>query len=293
MTVTATDVNSQASPAPATSNSLTVLPANAAAPQITGTPQQGDPLTVSNGSWNDGATAFSYQWYDCDSSGKSCAAITNEADASTSSYTLQASDVGGMVIAVVTDNVSQIPIASNAVGPVQAAPAPVTTQTTTTSPNSPTPGVGTVSSGGQPQVAPQPAPTSVAGIVTSSMQWTFYYTPSYTVVRSLLLNGASSGATVVIKCQGSGCPFVHRAMVLSKGRRCGRNSRIGCFTAGAFNLTPSFAGRHLAVGAKVTISITRTNWVGKSYRFAVRAGRGPRVQIGCLAPGGGTPGVGC
>ena len=69
------------------------------APTITGTAQQGDALSVSPGSWSNGPTGFSYQWEDCDTSGNNCAAITG---ATSSSYTLQASDVGGTVLAVVT-----------------------------------------------------------------------------------------------------------------------------------------------------------------------------------------------
>lgn len=388
VTVTATDVNGQWSQA--TSNSDTVLPANGSVPIISGTPQQDHTLTVSTGSWNNGASSFSYQWYDCDSSGNNCEPITNVPDASTSSYTVQASDVTRTVLAVVTDNASGISAASGAdgpilppapvdqvapgissaspqqgvplsvstgtwthspksyqylwqdcasatttncsaiantnsstytpgqsdvgqwlsvqvtainggvqgtvttasVGPVQ--PAPVTTQTTTQTTTTPAPST-------QPaQVSAVSTPTPVIpvtvpvlGTITSTMQWAFYYTPSYTVIRSLILNGAASGATVVLKCQGGGCPFVNRTTVLSRGKRCGAKSHGACFSAGTFNLTPTFAGRHLAIGAKLTISITRTNWVGKSYRFTVRARRGPRVQIGCLAPGSGTPGVGC
>jgi Bacterial Ig-like domain (group 3) len=141
-------------------------------------------------------------------------------------------------------------------------------------------------------VSAVPVPTSVLGTIASTMQWNFYYTPNYTLVRSLVVNAALPGSTVVVRCLGRGCPFAQHATVLASSARCARRART-CVTSGRFNLTPGFAGRRLAIGARITINIVRPNWVGKSYRFTVRSRRGPRVQIGCLAPGRSVPGVGC
>jgi hypothetical protein len=58
-------------------------------------------------------------------------------------------------------------------------------------------------------------------------------------------------------------------------------------------LTAAFRHRHLRVGTKVTVSVVRQGWIGKNYVFTMRAGRGPQIQIGCLAPGSAKPGVGC
>jgi hypothetical protein len=137
-----------------------------------------------------------------------------------------------------------------------------------------------------------PVPTVVLGTIDSTMQWNFYYTPTYTLVRNLVVSGASPGTTVLVKCHGHGCPFAQHATLLSSTARCRPKART-CLTAGHFNLAHGFAGRRLAIGARITVSIVRTNWVGKTYRFTVRARRGPRVQIGCLAPGGSALGVGC
>ena len=43
----------------------------------------------------------------------------------------------------------------------------------------------------------------------------------------------------------------------------------------------------------VEVTFTRSHWIGKDYRFTIRAGHGPRIAINCLAPGGTKPGVGC
>jgi hypothetical protein len=137
------------------------------------------------------------------------------------------------------------------------------------------------------------ASVPVLGSVTSTMQWVFHYTPRYTVVRHLVVNAVSPGATVVVSCSGRGCPFANRSTLLAAGKKCSAKSAKPCFAAGSFDLTPVFIGRRLAVGARVAVSIMRPNWVGKAYTFTVRARRVPRIQIGCLAPDGTSPAAGC
>jgi hypothetical protein len=132
------------------------------------------------------------------------------------------------------------------------------------------------------QVSAMRAPTTVLGTITATMQWAFYFTPRYTAVRSLVVNGAFPGARVLVTCRGHGCPFTRRATSLTKGKRCARKAKRSCLAPGTLDLTPSFTRRHLAVGARITVSIVSPGWVGKSYRFTVRARRGPRVQIGSL-----------
>jgi hypothetical protein len=43
----------------------------------------------------------------------------------------------------------------------------------------------------------------------------------------------------------------------------------------------------------VTVQILRPGWIGKYYLFTMRAGRGPKIKISCLAPGRTAPGRGC
>ena len=132
----------------------------------------------------------------------------------------------------------------------------------------------------------------VLGRIAVTMQWGFYFTPAYTQVRNLAVNGVLSGATVLVQCHGRGCPFAHRATLLTSRVRCGKKARM-CFTGGSFLITPGFGSRQLAVGARVTVAITRPNWVGKYYGFTIRSRRAPRIRIACLAPGGSVPGQGC
>jgi Ig domain of plant-specific actin-binding protein len=75
-------------------------PANTSMPTISGTPQIGQTLTVSNGSWNGpGTITFTYQWLRCDATGGTCSAITG---AVSKTYALTSSDIGHTLRARVT-----------------------------------------------------------------------------------------------------------------------------------------------------------------------------------------------
>jgi hypothetical protein len=125
------------------------------------------------------------------------------------------------------------------------------------------------------------------------MQWVFRYTPRYTVVRNLVVNAVSPGATVAVRCSGWGCSFANRSTLITAGKKCSAKARTPCFAAGSFNLTPVFVGRRMAVGTRIAVSIMRPNWVGKAYTSTVRARRVPRIQIGCLPPNGTSRAGGC
>jgi Bacterial Ig-like domain (group 3)/Invasin, domain 3 len=136
-------------------------------------------------------------------------------------------------------------------------------------------------------------PPQVLGIITSTMQWSFYYTSQYTRVLSLMVNGVPADATVHVTCRGRGCPFAKRVAAIAKTRRCGLKGKPRCATNGKINLASGLRKHPLHVGTRLAVQITRPGWIGKSYVFAMRRSRGPRVQIACLAPRGTRPGVGC
>jgi hypothetical protein len=58
---------------------------------ITGTAQQGQTLTATNGTWGDEPDSFAYQWQHCDAAGANC---TDIASATASTYAVTAADVG-------------------------------------------------------------------------------------------------------------------------------------------------------------------------------------------------------
>jgi hypothetical protein len=165
--VTATNAGGSAS---ATSSPTGVVPtpqgsapANTAPPQVSGTATQGQTLGASNGSWSGSPTNFTYQWQDCNSSGGSCANISG---ATSSTYTLQSSDVAATVRAVVT--------ASNASGKAVAA-SPVTAAVAS----------GGVGSGG---------PGGGSGFVAGTCSPSCTATSSYTTYTMTGVPWASTGA---------------------------------------------------------------------------------------------------
>ena len=99
-------------------------PSNSGVPVVSGSAQQGDVLTTSNGSWSGSPTSYAYQWQDCNGSGASCSGISG---ATSSSYTLAAGDVGHTVRSVVT--------ATNAGGSTPATSAQTATVTSPPAPS--------------------------------------------------------------------------------------------------------------------------------------------------------------
>jgi sugar lactone lactonase YvrE len=75
------------------------VPAASAAPTATGTTTVGETLTASQGMFTNSPVTYAYQWEDCDSSGANCSMIGG---ATSSTYTLLASDVGHTIRVVVT-----------------------------------------------------------------------------------------------------------------------------------------------------------------------------------------------
>lgn len=97
-------------------------PANLTAPEITGTAEAGQTLTVSQGTWSGNPTGFTFQWYSCDNALASCTAIPA---AFGSSYQVGAQDVGRRLVAgvVATNADGNSPEQrSNATGSVLPAP---------------------------------------------------------------------------------------------------------------------------------------------------------------------------
>jgi hypothetical protein len=138
-----------------------------------------------------------------------------------------------------------------------------------------------------------PVPVKVLGTITSTMQWTFAFTPAYTKVLALVVNGVPKGATVLVKCNGRGCPYAKRATPVVGETRCGKNGKRKCPADPRIDLLGGFQRRRLHPGATITVMISRRGWVGKYYAFAIRARHGPRIRISCVAPGKTRPGVGC
>jgi hypothetical protein len=74
-------------------------PVNSGTPTISGTAQEGQTLSVSNGSWSGSPTSYAYAWSQCDASGNSCSAI---AGATAATYKAAKTDVGKTLRVTVT-----------------------------------------------------------------------------------------------------------------------------------------------------------------------------------------------
>jgi subtilisin family serine protease len=112
-------------------------PANTSPPTISGTPQAGQTLSASTGSWTGSPTSYAYQWERCDSGGTSCSDV---AGATAASYALTSADVGAtMRVTVGAANSAGATAATSAATALVAAapppppppPPPPSTQTAT------------------------------------------------------------------------------------------------------------------------------------------------------------------
>jgi hypothetical protein len=138
------------------------------------------------------------------------------------------------------------------------------------------------------------ATTPIRGHLDPTMQWTFRFRQSYTTVLQMIVNGTSAGDIVTVTCHGHGCPFTKRVSKVKAPSRCGRRAhKHRCTAPRRVDITRALESYHLRAGVTIMVTITRPNWVGKSYIFRMRANHGPRIGIGCLAPGSTKPGVGC
>lgn len=125
-----------------------------------------------------------------------------------------------------------------------------------------------------------------------SMEWTFDDTPVYTMVRWLVVDGVPVGSRLLVGCHGRGCPFTRRLIVTGASAGCGTRSRV-CGADRTIDLTREFLRSRLHVATRVTVAITRSQWIGKYYVFTIRASRPPSVRLACLAPGETHPGAEC
>lgn len=66
-----------------------LVPISISAPTVTSSPQEGQTLTATTGTWGGTPTAYTYQWQNCDPTGTTCNPIEN---ATGSSYVVQPTD---------------------------------------------------------------------------------------------------------------------------------------------------------------------------------------------------------
>jgi streptogramin lyase len=250
-------------------------PANLELPVISGQAAPGSVLTVTEGSWSHEPTSLTYQWQDCDMAGGNC---VNLKEAVMANHSLTSAEVGHTLRAVVTaTNVGGAATAISNPSAVVVAPALI--------PN---------------VLAPMSEPLPVIG---STMTWNFGWARRYTIVESLVMHGVPVGGVVEVTCRGKGCAFKDWRSVLvtqltkCKSARCKKadrpNSKRIRVLHGTVSLAKLFASRHLKVGARIDVSVTKAGWVGKSFVFTIRANMPPGEQITCVGLGSNAPATQC
>jgi large repetitive protein len=97
---------------------------------------------------------------------------------------------------------------------------------------------------------------------------------------SLLTVQAPSGATVVVKCRGIGCPVRSEKVVVASGAKS---------KPGNVLITLRRFERPLRAGAVLVIEVSDGAEIGKYTRFVIHHGKLPSRQDLCLSPGATTP----
>jgi hypothetical protein len=137
-------------------------------------------------------------------------------------------------------------------------------------------------------------PQAPGGVVTAAMYWSFGYSLHSTQIKSLNATGLVAGMRIALTCRGGGCPFATQDLtVVARGKCSKAAKKRGCVAAPSSNLASMFHRAHLRVGTQVIVAVTHQRWLGKYYRFTIRAGRSPSTEVSCLAVNGTRPGVGC
>ena len=131
-----------------------------------------------------------------------------------------------------------------------------------------------------------------------TMKWVFAPAKSFTTIKAMSIIGVPAAASVKVLCNGKGCPFGSRAVKHVARQQCtGKGKHRTCKTAKTKSYSLSigglFHGRHLGVGAKVTVEASQPGRIGKAYVFTFRASRQPKIVTACLVPGSTKPGSGC
>jgi hypothetical protein len=112
------------------------------------------------------------------------------------------------------------------------------------------------------------------------LQWSASPGAAGTTIRRLVVLRVPAHARVNVTCSGAGCPFS-----VKRGGAAGRTRTV--------NLTSLFGPASLAPAATFAVSVTKTNTLGRVWRFTVRRAAQPLLNPGCLQPGSLTARAGC
>jgi Putative metal-binding motif/RTX calcium-binding nonapeptide repeat (4 copies) len=106
---------------------------------------------------------------------------------------------------------------------------------------------------------------------TVSNQWAF--SPTSTRLQRLVVVSAPKGARIVMRCTGRGCPT-------RKARRFTVKSVLKRVV-----LHKGFRKARLRSGARIRVTITAAQTIGRTYTYTIARGNPPTSTIKCRAPG--------
>lgn len=141
-----------------------------------------------------------------------------------------------------------------------------------------------------PTPTPSPEPTATAtpgpGVtprIAAGVRARWQARKRYLLLRKLTVRDVPAGATVTVRCAGGkrrGCPFASRRFEPGAKRR--------------VQAAAPFKGRKLRKGATIEVRVTKPGSIGQVVTFSLaRAGRVPKPQRRCLAPGATKPAKTC
>jgi hypothetical protein len=213
----------------------------------------GDPVAFDAGQSTDpeGADIVRYEWdfdgdgtFDADT-GATPAAVHAYAGAGTFTATLRITDAdGGQATTTRTVSVAAAPVVA---APELPAAAPLGAPLSVPSP--------------APVPAPAPKPAG-GGAIAATLRYSFTRNLTSATFTSLIARHVPAGATVRGTCKGGGCPAKPVAIVA-------KSSSVSL---------KGLTGRHLKVGATITVTITKTGMKGRTIRLTVRRGKDPKLS---------------
>jgi Putative metal-binding motif/RTX calcium-binding nonapeptide repeat (4 copies) len=111
-------------------------------------------------------------------------------------------------------------------------------------------------------------------VLPSLVSSTWRLVPNGARLRKLVVRNAPKDARIVLTCKGSGCTF-HKAKRLTVKR-----------DLDPVGLDRFFGGdKRLRPGARVTVSVTAAQSIGRSYSWRIKRDQVPIADVLCLAPG--------
>lgn len=113
-------------------------------------------------------------------------------------------------------------------------------------------------------------PFADLGAVVSN-QWAF--APAFSRLLKLVVHNAPKGARISFRCRGGSCP----------SRKVKRRRSKGVLRK--IVLHRPFRGRKLRPGTRLTVTITASQSIGRTYTYTVKRGAPPETKIVCRAPG--------